>query len=220
MLPSSWAGAIQDQPHDTIRQAAASFVQRQHAATPGRIQVEVGKIDPRLKLPMCDRPLTAFVPAGGTLTGNTSVGVQCEGAQSWKIYVQTTVRLFRPVLVAKRYLPRGTRLTASDVEPSERDVSGLALGYLTDPASLRDKILKYPVQAGMALSPRSLRAPTLVRRGEEVTILARAGGLEVRMRGVAMMDGARGERIKVKAKQSQRVIEGDISDRGIVQVTL
>jgi len=49
LLPSARIAAVQDEPHDTTLEAATRFVERHDTASPARIQVKVGTIDPRMK---------------------------------------------------------------------------------------------------------------------------------------------------------------------------
>ena len=70
------------------------------------------------------------------------------------------------------------------------------------------------------MTPRVLEAPRLVRRGERVTITARADGIDVRMAGKALMDGTAGERIRVRNINSDRVIEATVASPGMVEVQM
>ena len=80
--------------------------------------------------------------------------------------------------------------------------------------------LRRPAAAGSVLTPELVEAPRLVRRGELVTVTARTGGIEIRTQGKAMRDGVQGERIPVENASSRRVVEGQVTGRGQVEVTL
>jgi flagella basal body P-ring formation protein FlgA len=62
-------------------------------------------------------------------------------------------------------------------------------------------------------------AQRLVKRGAEVTIVADTGNIEVRMRGKALGEGGRGDRIKVKNVRSGRVVTATVMARGVVQIS-
>lgn len=202
----------------SIREAAARFLEHRLAATPGRAEFRIGSLDPRLRLPRCHRTLEAFLPPGGRLAGHTSIGVRCPGDRPWKLYVPARIRLFQTVVIAKGYLPRGTRLTRRNLDRAEREVTAQGYGYMTDIGQALGMITKQPVQDGRAITPGLLGRPTLVRRGEEVTIVSQAEGYEIRVKGTALANGARGDRIRVKNISSHRVIEGSVVDRGLVRV--
>ncbi|KTF29616.1 flagellar basal body P-ring formation chaperone FlgA, partial [Xanthomonas translucens] len=69
------------------------------------------------------------------------------------------------------------------------------------------------------LSASDLVAQRLVRRGDNVALVARNGGLEVRMAGRALSDGGENERVTVENLSSRRVLQGTVSQNGDVFVT-
>lgn len=207
--------------HSDIRRTAEQFALAQaEAGSPGNIQVEAGELDRRLQLSRCEIPLEAFMPVGGRLAGRTTVGIRCDGAKPWSIYIPVTIALYQPVLVAARPLSRGAHLTADDLQLVEQDVSSLTTGYLTDPEEAEGKVLKRMVTAGTPLTPSIVQAPRLIRRGERVTLLAETGGLQVRVAGKALADGAVGERVRVQNLSSRRIVEGEVVSPGVVKISL
>lgn len=203
-----------------IQQAAIAYLEELHANSPRLPQVTAGALDPRLRLAACEGPLEAFTPPGQRTMGATTVGVRCSTPVSWTVYVQATVALIRPVLVARRPLPRGTVLTGADVEVIEQDVARLTLGYLVDLKDVDGMLLRRSVTAGTVLHPGLVQHPVSIRRGERVTILGQTAGIEVRMEGQALADGAKGEVIRVRNLSSGRDIEAIIVAPGLVQVRL
>lgn len=223
-LPGATARAEAYQDLDSISATARAFVmQRLEArgaahAQPAR--VEVGALDPRLQLATCDVPLQAFAATAGALTGNTSVGVRCQGPKPWMLYVPVTVQAYGTALVSARPLTRGAQLTENDIKLTSVDLTLLPADYLTDPHQALGKTLKRPVADGAPLSAGFLEASRVVRRDEQVTILAQADGVEVRMAGRALSDGAAGERVRVRNLLSKRVVEGIVTGPGTIQVQM
>jgi flagella basal body P-ring formation protein FlgA len=72
----------------------------------------------------------------------------------------------------------------------------------------------------MVIPTRSLKQEQVVRRGEQIILVATAGTMEVRMNGTALDDAGVGEKVKVKNSSSQRVVEGIVHAPGIVKVTM
>jgi flagella basal body P-ring formation protein FlgA len=217
------AGAVQAEPLQSlvsIQQAAIIYLEGQHANSSRPPQVTAGHLDPRLRLTACDTGLEAFTPPGQRSVGTTTVGVRCTAPVAWTVYVQATVALIHPVLVVRRPLPRGTVLSAADVDVVEQDVARLTMGYLVDIKDVDGMALRRSVAAGAVLHPGLLQHPTAIRRGERVTILGQVGGIEVRMEGQALMDGAKGEVIRVRNLSSGRDIDGVVVGPGVIQVRL
>lgn len=180
--------------------------------------IQVNPLDPRLRLAACDVDLEVFLANGARALGNTSVGVRCSGSQPWTVYLSARIHSFAEVLVAGRYLPRGTLLTAADLRPERRDTSKLAGGYATDPAHLLGKRLRRSLREQAVIPPQALEAPKLVRRGNQVTLVIRRAGMEITAAGIALDDGTEGERIQVRNAASERVIEGEVIDAHRVEV--
>lgn len=214
-------GAASIQGLDSIREAARQFLQREveqrHGST---AEIRVGQLDRRLRLQRCATPLEVFPTGHRRLVGATTVGVRCAGPKPWTLYVSARVTVYDEVLVAARPLSRGHRLGEGDVHLARRALSQLHYGYLERLEDVRGMVLTRRVARGEVLRSNQLQAPKLVRRGEKVTLTAQLEGVEVRMQGKALSDGAAGQRIQVRNLSSRRVVEGTVVARGVVRVAL
>jgi flagella basal body P-ring formation protein FlgA len=206
------------QPLDGIRSAVEGFLAESQGPTGEDRSIEVGHVDPRLRLALCERPLDLSLPSTTPRGGNLTVNVRCPGDRPWNLYVPARVRTFARVVVLARPARPGSALTLEDLRVERRDVSALTSGYLTDPAAAVGRPLARAAGAGQALSPELLSRAVLVRRGTRVPLVARVGGVDVRMQGEALREGAVGDTISVRNLSSQRVIEGRIAEDGSVHV--
>lgn len=207
------------QPLDTIYAAAKDFLVSRNQGQQAP-QIEAGPLDARLALAACEAPLEAFMPPGSATYGNTTVGVRCPGAKPWSVYVPVKIKVSTPVVVAARPLMRGAQLSEADLTTATLDAGSLPPDYLTNPQLAIGQQLKRPLSIGMAVAAGMLDTPRMVRRDEQVTILAEDGGLEVRMTGLALEDGVLGQPIKVRNLLSKRIIGGIIAAPGIVKVQM
>ena len=206
------------QPLDAIQQRAQQFLAEQHRARVEPPQIRMKALDPRLRLPECGAALEAFFPSGAKPFGNTSVGVRCPGSRPWTVYQRASVRIYEPVIVAGRFLPKGTVLSPLDLNAERRDLSTLAGGYETVPDHLLGKQVRQGLPAGAVVSPQAVKALPLIRQGETVTLLIRQGGMEVRSSGVALNDAESGQRLKVRNETSKRIVEGTATASRQVEV--
>ncbi len=204
----------------SIGEAVTAYLSGQNASAVVAPRITVGHIDSRLRLGHCDQTLEVFTPPGQRTIGSITVGVRCSAPVNWTIYVQATVALYQPVLIARRPLPRGTKLTAADIDVVEKDIARLTLGYLSELADAEGMVLKRSISGGTVLHPGLVQHPVSIRRGERVTILGSTGGIEVRMEGVALADGSKGELIRVRNLSSGREVEAIVVSPGMVQVRL
>lgn len=201
-----------------IRSAAKSFIRHQHRGDPGTPKIYVADLDPRLRLHHCEKKLQAFMPPGSRKLGNTSIGIRCSGPKPWKLYVPVRIKMMGHVLISANYLPKGTVVRSADLKRVDFDLASLRQGYFTMANQITGKMLKQAIPLGRIITPAYLSKPKLVRRGENVIILAKTSGFEIRMKGKALMDGTAGELIRVKNIKSHRIVEGTVERSGIIQV--
>ena len=205
------------QSHEDMRQAAQQAVL---AALGEPAEVVADSPDPRLRLPNCPEALTAVVPANSPHAGRVTAEVRCPGEQPWRLYLPVRINGTQPVVVAARALDRDTVLAPGDVRLARADNGTAAPGALHDPVFVVGRRLRRPAEEGQAVTAALLAAPTLVRRGQQVTVEALAGGLAVRMAGVARADGALGDTIQVESGTSGRVVQAVVRSAKSVEVLL
>lgn len=213
------AEGFQDQ--EEIIASARAFLEAELLRAQDRDgKVEVGRLDPRLRLAACPGKLEAFLPPGAQGMGNTTVGVRCRNPGGWTLYVSARVIIQGQVLVTTRPLARGEVLTADHVRLVDRDLASLPRGYFEELQPVLGQQARRHLAADTVLNPQLIEAPRLVRRGEEVTLVTGRNGFAIRSRGQAMADGSSGEVIRVRSRDSKRIVEGRVMAAGVVKVTL
>ena len=211
--------AAQPQATDTLQQVAQEFLQQQ-LSRQDDVEISVGRLDSRLRLTPCQETPQAFLPAGARLQGKLTVGLRCAGPKPWTVYVPAHIRIYTEVMAAAIPLGRGEQVGKDDIIAVRQELSELRSGYFNRHEDVVGKVVKRAMNAGQVFSPQRLKAPLLVRRGEEVTILATTGGLSVRVRGKALKDAARGEQLPVRNTNSKRVIQAVAIEPGTVSVRM
>lgn len=214
----AWAGALQSL--DSIEHVAYEYVMEKVQADYDMPQIVMGNLDTRLRLQACDEPLMAFTHQDRVGLGNQTIGVKCQSAMRWTVYVPVSVKLFRPVVVAAKPLPAKHVLEAKDLIVKSVDVGTLRLGYLSETDSVLGQQLKYHVAMGTVISQQTVKPKKIVRRGEMITLIAVAGSMQVKMNGTALSDASLGQKIRVKNSSPKRVVEGVVDGPGLVRVSL
>jgi flagella basal body P-ring formation protein FlgA len=212
------AAAAAIQPTRDIAAAAATAA-LDIAQGDGSVTVRETRVDSRLRVPQCAGPLDARAAQGTRAGGRLTIEVGCK-APRWRVYVPVTLAAIRPVVVAAKPLPARKSLAEGDLRMAERDVHALPGGYFSRPEELAGMDLTRALGAGEALTPGVVRAGSLVRRGQQVTLLAEGNGVAVRMKGEALGDGGLRQRIRVRNLSSGREIEGVVRSADLVEVTM
>jgi flagella basal body P-ring formation protein FlgA len=204
----------------TIEAAAHSYVQSLLPPGVGQTQITVLPLDPRLRLAQCGSPLTARLPVGTNLAARATVGVTCAGPTHWSVYVPVVVESHIAVLVLRHAVARDAHLTADDVTIETRRTAGTAAAYLDAVTELSGRTVRRPLPIGTALTVDMFAADTVIHRGQEVTLVAGGGPIEIRATGRAMMDAPAGARIQVQNLSSLTVVEGVVESADVVRVAL
>lgn len=203
---------------ESVRAAAADWLQ-QHRALPGsRMSTEAGALDSRLQLADCAAPLEASLPGNRPLGARVSVTVHCPVPGGWTVRVPVRVKMVTNVLVTSRPLARGDGIGAADVHTEERDVTGLAYGYVADIGQIGGRALARPLSAGTVLTPGMLAGRQAVRIGDAVSMEATVEGVTIHADGVALGAGDTGARLKVRNATSGKVLDAIVSGPGTVAV--
>jgi len=216
--PPASAGVSATESHDNIRAAAEQHVLDRIDDLQGRVEVKVGSLDSRLRLAECDLALETYDSPNALSGGRGVVGVRCEGSKPWKLYVPVRIAVIDEVVVTRRSVVRGETLQADDLTLSEMDTSRLRKAYFTRIDDAIGLLSKRSIASGSVVHAGLLKRANLVKRGSKVEIIANFDGLDVRMRGEALADGGRGDRIRVKNLSSGRVVTGTVSGSGVVHV--
>lgn len=222
-LALSWTHAHGEelQSLQMITDAARDFVtQAADTNNEGKLVVDMGGLDPRLRLAACAQPLEAFMAPGSQGIGAGTVGVRCLGLKPWKVFIPFRTKFMVDVVTANHPIPRGHIIEASDLGTEAHDISRLTSGYYKDPAELVGLLAKRPIGHNKVVTPNTVEQQDLVKRGEAVLIAAAQGALKIRMQGIALSNGAEGETIRVKNNSSQRIIEAIVVGPGRVEVGL
>lgn len=213
------AGSVADwQPIGDIASTAESFIADRFDKADGSTSARASMLDSRMRLAKCDQPLEAFLRRGTRVGPRTTVGVRCDGKRPWTVYVPVQVTVQRSVWVASRPLPRGHILGPGDLITDRRDISGMTGGYIEEKQSLTGLKLKTSILAGRALTPGLIKADNVVHRGQTVTLAVSTAGMNIKMSGKALTDGAINQRIRVENLNSGRIIEGIVRSRETVEV--
>jgi len=212
------ANAENWQKTDEIIQVAEAYAKIHFGKADERVTPVAGHLDPRLRLQRCDQPLEPFVRPGTKVNSRTIIGVRCTGTQPWKVYVPVNIVVMQEVLVAKKTLPRGHLVTASDVIFENHDVARLRNGYFETLTELAGQKLKQQIMGGRVLTPSMLAADIMVRRDQTVTLVVRNAQMNIAMSGKALTDGALNQRIKVENVNSERIVEGLVRSPETVEI--
>ena len=207
------AGAASASPD--IAEQTRAFVEQQ-AMPDGEVEIVVGNIDPRLTLAPCAR-YEPFVPTGARLWGRSTLGVRCVDGAAWTVYVPVQIKVFAPVQVAARPIPRGSTVGPADVRVERLDLTRFPGGVFGADDSIEGKTAVRTVAAGEPLKRDLLRAPRIVEPGDAVRVVYDGPSFALTIDGKALSAAGDGESARV-AIANGRVLTGVARPGKVVQV--
>ena len=210
MLPAVvWAGApVKFENLAVLGTVAKTAAARLLAPLSAGQRLQIGPIEPDLRLQQCDQAVAGTRAPGLKIPGRVVIELRCAGAHPWHIYVPVRLVGVTAVAVAAHALVAGTVLTSTDIAVERRDVTLLPPGFFNSAGIAVGLTAARPIAGGAILTNEMLLGTPAVRRGQTVTLVADAGGISVRTNGRALMDGFVNQRVKVENLSSGKIIEG------------
>ena len=201
-----------------LEQQARRFAIDAVTVAGARVEVQVGALDPRLRLAPCAR-VEPYVPAGTKLWGRSRIGLRCtEGPTRWNVYLPLVVKVYGQALTAVAALPAGSVLAAADFRPAEVDLADGAAPLRAAEAAL-GRTLARPLAPGQALRATDLRPRQWFAAGDTVQITAVGAGFRITGEGQALGPGLEGRPARVRIEGGRIVVGEPVADRQ-VQVRL
>lgn len=219
----SSSNLLANSPHEELRTEVEQYLERinSNAIEQGsRIEVSVGYIDPRLRLPGCEQDLELSLNGAQRPVGKLQVQVECNSSAPWRKFVPADVMVFQPIVVASHNLARGTILDSSHFAVAETDIGTLRRTPILNPELAIGKELKYSLTAGAAISQEILQSPKVVKRGDLVQLIAETESVLIRQQGEALQDGEVGRTINVRNSSSNLTVQATVVSAGRVKVQL
>ena len=205
------------QNHADITNAVKEYVIHQKVPL-NNVQVTLTSLNNQIQFPKCDKSLRVEIAPGAKLIGNTTFAVSCQSTIEWKIHVAAHIDGQVNALIARHPITRGTVINSTDLEFVTRRYSQLNHGYYESDKLLINMEAKRNIKAGQILTPALVKAQKLVLRGQHITIIAQNKGINLSVKGKALMDGKKGQTIKVRNLSSKKLIYARVISPGIVKV--
>jgi len=218
LIPAMAKDQVLESP-SRIAKSTERFVRNKLVGHYDDAQINIRPVDKRLRLTRCQRNFEFFF-AQEKYLGNTSVGVRCPDNKPWTIYVPVSISAYDDIWVMKENLDRGSIISLDHIIKERRDLSRYPQGFLTNANEIIGMAAKRRLRSGLVLRSVLLEKPKIIKRGDTVTILAKSKGLEVRMTGKALMNGANGQRIRVRNILTRKIIHGVVTANGLIRVNL
>lgn len=124
------------------------------------------------------------------------------------------------LIVADGELGRGQTIGAGEVRVLRVPESRIPDDAIRNVAELEGAALRRSLKDGEAVTKRSLELLPLIHRGDRVTMVAEGGGIRITATGEALGSGRRGDAVKVRNLDSQKIVSGRVTASQTVSMEL
>lgn len=205
-----------------IADRAEAYLRELFSSDGSRLELQLSAPLPDLSLPAGKLELRPrAMQAAQALHSRVAVWIDVviDGVFVRSVTVPFNVQAYRPMLVAKRDLPKGTEPQCDALQVRDEDVAALDSPPFPADCKLVQGHLKRTLAVGMPLLKSSLQAPVAVAQGDSVSLQLVAGALLLESRAIATADGEVGERIRVKPSASTETVLAEVIAPGVVKVS-
>ena len=200
-----------------VQQLALSGAQA-GAPAQARVEVELGQLDPRLRLAPC-RQIQPYLPAGLKMWGKSRIGLRCldaaQGGARWNVSLPVVVRVYARALVAGVGLPAGTVLTPGLLQLAEVDIAAETGQVFTADESLDGRSLQRPLAPGETLRSSDLKLRRWFAVGERVQVLASGMGYAISSEAQALEPGLEGQDVRVRFENGRTITGRAVGERRV-----
>jgi flagellar basal body P-ring formation protein FlgA len=208
-------GADEVENGEQIRAAVAAAVEPRLANfKDARVEIAVGAIDPRLRLPACAAPEVSLPALNAAIM---TAKVNCP-APSWTIYVPVRLHAWIDAVVAAVNLSPDTKLDGSYLTRGRVDMFANHGALVTDMKQAEGKVLRVGLLVGSPVLSPFLESPLVVRRGQKVLLTLTASTMTIKTPALALEDGRIGDSIEVENPESQKTLRATVLSDGDVEV--
>ena len=227
-------------PLTVLQKSVVEWVAKEQSLTPDL--VTLAPLDPRMQVKACEKPLAMDLPFGSL----EKLRVRCaQPVWQIYVRVSLPPRLAskmvpaappapatapavteakapatpekRTVLVATMPLFKGQVLNESHVRVAEVDAKGLTGQFLEQVSQVMHAEVVRDVRSDAPLRSIDIRPMVLVKRGQMVLIsVGQNQGFQISARVEALQDGRFGDQIKLKNKESGRILTGQVRGPNLV----
>jgi len=140
------------------------------------------------------------------------IAEQGKGAKTRRWYVPVRVHWWTKAMLAARDIPAHTRIDASMLKSGRVDMAGISGNKWTTPEALIGTKTTRPLHAGQILLSSNIMRPSLLKSGDQITLIRTIGGIKVTATGKVLRNAGIGDRVRVQNLRSKEVIQATILD--------
>ncbi|MEN6521536.1 MAG: flagellar basal body P-ring formation chaperone FlgA [Armatimonadota bacterium] len=150
---------------------------------------------------------------------NLPVEIIINGQVYTTVNLPVNVRVFSQVMVAAKPIGRTEAISSENIIFENREITTLPGDLVTDQPQT-SVTATVPIAQGSVIRRSWLAEPPVIKSGDAVTVVVSGEMVRVADKGVAVMDGQKGDEIKVRLLGDVREVRGTVVEPGLVEIKL
>lgn len=151
-------GHTDTRPQRLIKEASGEFLENKaveiaKSLDASHYKVVTTPLDKNMRLPLCKTPMH-IQDLSQAKYGNQLLRIHCKN--HWDVLVSGMIHIYVAVLVSKKTLTKNHKISESDIDWQEMDITQLPNGFLTRPEDAIDKYPQTGIKAGTPLHREQL----------------------------------------------------------------
>ncbi len=212
--------ATQEVTVEQIRLTLQRYIERQIEGRIGEVQVHLLNLPDPVTVPagLLEVRVTSRALDEGLGRRIFQMALAVDGTQVQTLRVMAEVSATAEVVTASRYIKPDETIQAEDLAMATVSLPALVHDFVTDPESVVGKRAARPLRADAPVKLSAISAPFVIKRGDQVTIEVKHGGLLSQASGMTKSGGQVGQSITVTNLDSGKEIRGKVVGPGVVRV--
>ncbi len=195
------------QAHNTIYVLATEYLKQKTDQKIFEASWELKKLSTQLRLPQCQQPLSLKDRNPNTFAGRMTLSVSC-AQPTWRVFVPVVVTGKLPVIISIKGIPKQAVIKEEQIKKVLLPYKQVPKGHLINLNTVIGMRATRAIPPNKVLRIKDLQPAYWVIKKQQVNIITRIGGIEVKALGVALKSGVEQEHVPVKNLSSQKIIKG------------
>lgn len=206
---------------DRFRECFMKYLYRDSGKEPSDINVSKFKVNRNRTVPKGKVSIRLFRKGNKGLAGYVRLNaiISVNGTEKNRVYLYAWVDVFESIVCTSRDLKKKEIIKKGDVYLARKNISHMPPNTINELSKAVGLMIKHTVKADTCLKAWMLEKPSIVERGDIVTILAESGGLKVTVPGRVLEKGYLGELIKVQNAMSKKEVYAKVINNLTVMVS-
>ncbi len=195
------------QDHNEIYTLAMEYLKQKTDQKIFEASFELKKFSKQLRLPKCQKPLSLKDRNPNTFAGRMTLSISCH-EPTWRVFVPAVITGKLPVIISTKGIPKQAVIKEEHIKRVLFPYKKVPKGHLINTNTAIGMRAIKAIPPNKVLKIKDLQPAFWVIKNQQVNIITRIAGIEVKAVGIALKSGIEQEHVPVKNLSSKKTIKG------------